>query len=180
MPAHTRRVQLTHPMAASPQQGGLLFGYDIGATSMALTSLVSSSASGTQWWAAMNDNTLLQGFVTAVTSLGAAIGSGICFKVERVLGRRRELLVAACLYAFGGTLEFISGGSGFAGDVGIPILVAGRVFYGVGVGFAMHGAPAYISEMAPPSYRGLLVSLKEAFIVRRHASCPFFLPAYSL
>ena len=29
----------------------------------------------------------------------------------------------------------------------------------------MHGAPAYIAEMAPPSYRGLLVSLKEGFIV---------------
>eukprot|EP01034_Spumella_vulgaris_P028505 gene28505-35371_t len=29
----------------------------------------------------------------------------------------------------------------------------------------MHGAPAYIGEMAPPSVRGLLVSLKEVFIV---------------
>ena len=31
--------------------------------------------------------------------------------------------------------------------------------------FSMHGAPTYIAEMAPPSLRGLLVSLKEAFIV---------------
>lgn len=29
----------------------------------------------------------------------------------------------------------------------------------------MHGAPAYIGEMAPTQIRGLLVSLKEAFIV---------------
>ena len=41
----------------------------------------------------------------------------------------------------------------------------GRIIYGFGVGFAMQGAPAYIGEMAPPAIRGLLVSLKEAFIV---------------
>ena len=29
----------------------------------------------------------------------------------------------------------------------------------------MHGAPAYISEMAPTSIRGTLISLKEAFVV---------------
>jgi MFS family permease len=39
------------------------------------------------------------------------------------------------------------------------------LLYGIGVGFSMHGAPAYIAEMSPPSVRGLLVSLKEAMIV---------------
>jgi len=29
----------------------------------------------------------------------------------------------------------------------------------------MHGAPAYLGEMSPAAIRGLLVSLKEAFIV---------------
>ena len=37
--------------------------------------------------------------------------------------------------------------------------------YRVGCGFAMHGAPAYIGEMAPSQIRGLLVSFKEVFIV---------------
>ena len=37
--------------------------------------------------------------------------------------------------------------------------------YGVGVAFAMHAAPVYIAEVAPPALRGLLVALKEGFIV---------------
>jgi len=37
--------------------------------------------------------------------------------------------------------------------------------YGLGIGFAMHGAPVYIAETAPSKVRGLLISLKEGFIV---------------
>jgi hypothetical protein len=39
-------------------------------------------------------------------------------------------------------------------------LLACRVLYGLGIGFAMHAAPAYIAETSPPSVRGLLISLK--------------------
>ena len=49
--------------------------------------------------------------------------------------------------------------------MGLTILAIFRIIYGIGIGFSMHGAPTYIAEMAPPSLRGLLVSLKEAFIV---------------
>lgn len=41
---------------------------------------------------------------------------------------------------------------------------AHSVTYGLGIGFGMHAAPAYIAETAPPSVRGLLISLKEAAI----------------
>lgn len=47
----------------------------------------------------------------------------------------------------------------------LPALLAARLVYGVGMGFAMHAAPAYIAETSPPSARGLLISLKEAVIV---------------
>lgn len=43
--------------------------------------------------------------------------------------------------------------------------MCGRILYGLGIGFAMHAAPAYIAETAPAKLRGLLISLKEAFIV---------------
>ncbi len=42
---------------------------------------------------------------------------------------------------------------------GITFLLLGRIIFGTGVGFAMHGAPAYISEMSPPHLRGMLVSI---------------------
>lgn len=54
-------------------------------------------------------------------------------------------------------------GLGAAGD--LNSLLLGRVLYGVGMGLAMHAAPAYIAETSPPSVRGLLISLKEAAIV---------------
>ena len=38
-----------------------------------------------------------------------------------------------------------------------PALLTGRVIYGLGIGFAMHAAPAYIAETAPASVRGLLI-----------------------
>ncbi len=47
----------------------------------------------------------------------------------------------------------------------LPLLVAGRTLFGVGIGFAMHAAPAYIAETAPTAVRGLLISLKEGFVV---------------
>jgi len=62
-------------------------------------------------------------------------------------------------------LEGLSGKSTWDASNGISVLLLGRLIYGFGCGFAMHGAPAYIGEMAPSAIRGLLVSLKEAFIV---------------
>lgn len=98
---------------------------------------------------------------------GAIAGSLICFNYEKVLGRRVELILSAILYTGGALLEVLSG-LGSIGSVpflSITILLIGRVVYGTGIGFAMHGAPAYISEMSPPDLRGILVSLKECFIV---------------
>ena len=39
----------------------------------------------------------------------------------------------------------------------LPALLAARGVYGLGIGFAMHAAPAYIAETSPPAVRGLLV-----------------------
>lgn len=56
-----------------------------------------------------------------------------------------------------------SAGMGSAGS--FEVLLACRTLYGLGIGFAMHAAPAYIAETSPPSVRGLLISLKEGAIV---------------
>ena len=148
-----------------PALGGLLYGYDIGATSMVLVDLVKARASGVVWYHAVADSPFLQGLIASTSTWGAAVGSLCCLRLEAELGRRRELLVAGTLYFIGLTLEWLSGVSSWSGELGISVLLIGRVLYGIAIGFAMHGAPAYIAEMAPPSYRGLLVSLKEAFIV---------------
>jgi len=137
-----------------PALGGLLFGYDIGATSGAIVSLTSEATGGVPWF----DLTPIQsGLVVSSSLAGALISSVAAFFIGDEVGRRREILLAAILYIFGTALE--------AGASSYIMLVVGRVIYGLGIGFAMHGAPAYIAETAPEQVRGLLISLKEVLIV---------------
>lgn len=156
----TYRVRGVAYIFLFPALGGLLFGYDIGATSYVLPQLTSEKYSGVSWWPQVKHSAVLQGLITSGSLFGALIGATIVFRIADMLGRRREIMIGAMLYALGSILEYGSGAVG-----GIATLVAGRIVYGVGCGFVMHGAPAYIAEMSPAQIRGMLVSLKEAAIV---------------
>jgi sugar porter (SP) family MFS transporter len=148
-----------------PACGGLLFGYDIGATSAVIPQLCDADYSGVKWQQMVDDSAFLQGAITSSELIGAMLGCIICFKVADDMGRRRGLMLASVLFFIGAIIEYISGDPSWTADTGIGVLVTGRLIYGFGCGFAMHGAPAYIGEMAPSAIRGMLVSLKEAFIV---------------
>ncbi|KAH6814237.1 Major facilitator superfamily protein [Perilla frutescens var. frutescens] len=137
-----------------PALGGLLFGYDIGATSGAAISLQSPELSGTNWF---NLSAVQLGLVVSGSLYGALFGSIIVYPVADFLGRRRELIIASLLYLSGGLLTACSPGLGF--------LLIARCLYGLGIGMAMHGAPLYIAETCPSQIRGTLISLKELFIV---------------
>ncbi|XP_028778129.1 D-xylose-proton symporter-like 2 [Neltuma alba] len=137
-----------------PAFGGLLYGYDIGATSCATISIQSPTLSGTSWY---NLTFVEIGLITSGSLYGALAGSVLAFNVADFLGRKRELILAASLYLAGALITALA--------VGFPIVVVGRFVYGMGIGLAMHAAPIYISETAPTQIRGLLVSLKEFFIV---------------
>ncbi|KAH9727983.1 D-xylose-proton symporter-like 2 [Citrus sinensis] len=117
-----------------PALGGLLYGYDIGSTSCATISIETSGS-----------------------LYGALIGSILAFNIADILGRRRELILAALLYLVGALVTAL------APD--FIIMVVGRFVFGIGIGLAMHAAPMYIAETAPTPMRGQLISLKEFFIV---------------
>jgi len=131
--------------------------------------LQSPKYSGLSWHGAVKSSAAIQGLITSGGVGGALLGATIVFRVADALGRRRELLIGSWLYVFGAALEFLSGGVGglfqTSEAFGLALLVAGRIVYGVGCGFVMHAAPAYIGEMSPAAIRGTLVSLKEAAIV---------------
>ncbi|CAA3023388.1 D-xylose-proton symporter-like 3, chloroplastic [Olea europaea subsp. europaea] len=137
-----------------PALGGLLFGYDIGATSGATISLQSPDLSGTNWF---NLSAIELGLVVSGSLYGALLGSLIVYPISDFLGRRRELITASVFYVFGGLLTAYAPGLG--------VLLVGRLLYGLGIGVAMHGAPLYIAETCPSQIRGTLISLKELFIV---------------
>lgn len=136
-----------------PALGGLLFGYDIGATSAAVSQL-KSVYSGVEWSSVVTSSSSLQGIITATSTLGALIGSIACFRLADFLGRKNSLLLATWFYLSGAVLEVISGGPDWSAASGIAVLLLGRLIYGFGIGFAMNGAPAYIGEMAPSAIRG--------------------------
>ncbi|KAF2288046.1 hypothetical protein GH714_004076 [Hevea brasiliensis] len=137
-----------------PALGGLLYGYDIGATSCATISIESATTSGISWY---NLNSVEIGLITSGSLYGALIGSVLAFNIADFLGRRRELILAALLYLVGALVTAL------APD--LVIMVIGRFIFGIGIGLAMHAAPMYIAETAPSKIRGRLISLKEFFIV---------------
>lgn len=133
-----------------------MFGYDIGATSSALLQIKSADFSGVIWHESVEYNSALQGVITSMATLGALFGSMTCFQVADSFGRRRSLILASCLYILGAALEVLSGQGTWSYSQGVTVLLIGRLIYGFGCGFAMHGAPAYIGEMSPSSIRGIL------------------------
>ncbi|KAJ7982685.1 D-xylose-proton symporter-like 2 [Quillaja saponaria] len=137
-----------------PALGGLLYGYDIGATSCATISIESETLSGISWY---DLSSVEIGLISSGSLYGALIGSVLAFNVADFLGRRRELILAAMLYLVGALITAL------APD--FPIMVIGRLVYGIGIGLAMHSAPMYIAETSPTQIRGRLISLKEFFIV---------------
>uniref|UniRef100_A0A453MAK8 Major facilitator superfamily (MFS) profile domain-containing protein n=1 Tax=Aegilops tauschii subsp. strangulata TaxID=200361 RepID=A0A453MAK8_AEGTS len=137
-----------------PALGGLLFGYDIGATSGATISVHSAELSGTTWF---NLSSLQLGLVASGSLYGALGGSILAYRIADFLGRRIELMTAAALYISGALT------TGLAPN--FVVLIIGRLLYGVGIGLAMHGAPLYIAETCPSQIRGTLISFKELFIV---------------
>jgi MFS family permease len=138
-----------------PALGGLLFGFDIGATSAVVSQLKSAEFSGVRWHRSVADSSTLQGVITSMATLGALLGSMTCFQVADMLGRRRSLLLASSLFICGAVFEVASGHTAWDFGTGVAILLVGRLIYGFGCGFAMHGAPAYIGEMAPATIRGI-------------------------
>lgn len=128
--------------------GGLLFGYDTGVISGALLY--------------MKDDLDLSAFgeATVVSSLlfpGAAFGALFGGRVADRIGRKRSLLVCACL--------FLVGAVGCAIAPNVQLMVAARIVLGLGVGAAAVTCPLYLAEMAPAERRGRMVTINELMIV---------------
>jgi MFS family permease len=119
---------------------GLLFGYDQGVISGALSFIADDfSLSST-----------LQEVVTSWVTLGALAGALVAGILADRVGRKRTLLLAGLLFTVGASIQ------AFAPDTGV--LVVGRFVIGVGVGVASVAGPLYAAEMAPKQTRGRFVS----------------------
>ena len=125
---------------------GLLFGYDQGVISGALSGIDKTFHPGT----------LVIEVITSWVTLGAMAGALAAGTLTEHYGRRMSILIAAAVFVVGALLEALSPNT--------FVLVVGRLVLGAGVGVASVAAPLYGAENAPAHVRGRFVSLYQMAI----------------
>lgn len=126
---------------------GFLFGFD--------TVVISGAEQTIQklWNLSNGLHGLVMGSALYGTVLGAFIGGWPTDKI----GRKQTLLFIGALYMFSAL------GCAFAPNV--TLFVIARFIGGLGIGISTVASPLYISEIAPPNYRGRLAGMFQFNIV---------------
>lgn len=127
--------------------GGFLFGFDSG--------VINGTVDGLQQ--AFNSESVGTGFNVSSMLLGCAVGAFFAGRLADRLGRRALLMTAAVFFIIS------AWGSGVADGSGEFIVY--RILGGLAVGAASVMAPAYISEVAPARFRGMLTSIQQIAII---------------
>jgi len=127
--------------------GGFLFGFDSG--------VINGTVDALQ--AEFNSDDVGTGFNVASMLLGCAVGAFFAGNLADKFGRRPAMILTGIAFIISAWGSGISGSS--------PEFVFFRITGGLAVGAASILAPAYISEIAPPSIRGSLATLQQLMIV---------------
>lgn len=93
----------------------------------------------------------MQGNITALYDIGCVVGSIVCYFVGEHFGRRTMLIAGGSIMIVGAAI--------LASSTTIAQLIVGRMVTGLGNGMNSSTAPVYLTECAPPSYRGALLTL---------------------
>jgi len=99
----------------------------------------------------------LHGFAIGSALYGTVLGSLFGGWPTDFFGRKKTLLCIGVLYVLSAV------GCAFAN--GVAMFIAARVIGGIGIGISTVAAPLYISEIAPPAYRGRLAGMFQFNIV---------------
>uniref|UniRef100_A0A0D9WLM1 Major facilitator superfamily (MFS) profile domain-containing protein n=1 Tax=Leersia perrieri TaxID=77586 RepID=A0A0D9WLM1_9ORYZ len=92
------------------------------------------------------DSQLLTAFTSSLYIAGLLTTLAASTRVTARRGRRPSMLL--------GGAAFLAGAATGGAAVNIHMAILGRVLLGVGLGFANHSVPLYLSEMSPPRRRG--------------------------
>ena len=136
-------------------------GYDEGgfSASIGLKSFVADfNLSKSQW---KHDPTGLANRKANITSfgvLGAALGSIISLFTNDRLGRLRAWQLAVCIWASGILMQVFSSGT-------YRFELFARIWGGLGSGGLTVVAPLFLSEIAPATSRGIVVSVYMVFLL---------------
>jgi sugar porter (SP) family MFS transporter len=121
--------------------GGILYGFDMGIIAAVLVFVRQSFALSTR----------MEEIIVSVVLVGAMSGAVAGGSIADCIGRRSTLAWGGIIFLFGSLLAFWS--------PDVMILIVARGLLGIAIGFTSVTAPVYVSEMAPPQSRGLLIGL---------------------
>lgn len=128
--------------------GGLLFGYDW---------VVIGGAKPFFERYFQLQNAAQSGWANSCALLGCLVGALAGGALSDRFGRKRLLMAAAAIFAL------TSVGNALAET--FTVFVVWRIFGGIAIGLTSNLSPMYIAEVAPPTWRGRLVSLNQLTIV---------------
>ncbi|NNM87519.1 MAG: sugar porter family MFS transporter [Phycisphaerae bacterium] len=141
--ANTSQKRFLYLAAGVSAMGGMLFGYDIGVISGAILFIKKDFS------LSLGMEEIVVSAVLLGSLMGAAIGG---FLADR-FGRRKLLILTAMAFCLGAIAAAVAPNT--------AALIAARVMAGIAIGIASFVAPLYISEIAPVTIRGKLVSLNQ-------------------
>lgn len=121
--------------------GGILYGFDMGIIAAALIFIRESFSLSTR----------MEEIVVSVVLVGAMAGALAGGSIADRIGRRTTLLWGGAIFLAGSLLAPASPNA--------FTLIVARALLGVAVGFTSVTAPVYVSELAPPQSRGMLIGL---------------------
>jgi sugar porter (SP) family MFS transporter len=121
--------------------GGILYGFDMGVIAAALIYVRDS----------FHLSTVMQEVLVIAVLIGVMIGALVGGAVADRIGRRKTLVWGAILFILGSILAPLS--------PNVYVLFVARALLGIAVGFTSVTAPVYVSELAPPQSRGMLIGL---------------------
>jgi MFS transporter, SP family, galactose:H+ symporter len=126
--------------------GGILYGYDIGVISGALSFINKSIplSSGET------------GIIVGAVLAGGLIGTLIAGPIADALGRKFAIALSCVIFIIG--IFAILTAHNF------PTLLAARLLLGVGVGIVAVAVPLYVAELAPPAERGKHVTFFQMYL----------------
>ena len=126
--------------------GGILFGYD--------TAVISGTTDIVAGQFSLDE--LAKGWYVGCALIGSIIGVLVAGMLSDFLGRKKTMLISALMFSVSAI------GCAVCSD--LTQLVIFRMIGGFGIGVVSIVSPAYISEIAVPEKRGMLVSLYQLAI----------------
>lgn len=121
--------------------GGILYGFDMGIIAAALIFVRGSFGLSTK----------MEEVVVSVVLIGAMLGALVGGTVADRIGRRATLVWGGVIFILGSVLAPLSSN--------VETLIVARALLGIAIGFTSVTAPVYVSELAPPQSRGMLIGL---------------------